>query len=134
VNRERTGVRDLAFSQWHRSVFVDEAKAFDFDLVDMCHLCNQPLFVTESVRGNGYKSTVWTQRTALGMNVPAVLVRYSCDTDGRLDGLLAILLAPGQSPVQIGDAAAFIVWASEIRRSHMKLWHPSNPDCEWRRV
>lgn len=34
---EQTGERSLAFSQWHREKFSDDADAFDVDLMGICH-------------------------------------------------------------------------------------------------
>ena len=77
---EQSGERDLGFSQWHRERFDDDCKAFDLDMVGMCHRCDQPLYAIESTRSTGFKPTKWTRRVAVILNVPAYLIRYISQT------------------------------------------------------
>lgn len=72
---EISGERDLAFSQWHRRVFDDDAAALDIDLVGMCKRCNQPIYMIETTRADK-KSTTWTEVIARKCQVPAFVVFY----------------------------------------------------------
>ena len=90
-NVERTGVRDLAFSTWHRENFPDDNAAIDVDLMGSCGRCCAPLYLIESVRGDGPKPIGYLLglRHALKVPVPTFLVRYWTDESGRINRLLA---------------------------------------------
>jgi hypothetical protein len=120
---ERSGIRDLGFSQWHRERFDDDAKAYDVDLVGLCHRCDQPQYVIETTRSAGFKPTKWTARVALMLNVPGYLVHYVNDDDGRLAALTAHLLAPFCSRRLIGGSDAFELHLKALRATHAELWH-----------
>lgn len=79
-NHERSGVRDLTISAWHRIRLGEDCKAFDLDLVGMCpdFDCAANLYVIEAAKDSERdKPTTWTCATANRLNVPGILVRYT---------------------------------------------------------
>lgn len=120
ANRERTGVRDLTISAWHRRVFGPDASAFDLDLVGMCKSCSNHLYAMEVTRAAD-KSTTWTGKTALRLNVPGYLITYSCDITGELETFTAQQIYPGKR--LIGGQLDMKIHLEELRRAHSYIWH-----------
>jgi hypothetical protein len=73
---ERTGVRDLTFSQWHRTL-SDECTAIDIDLCEYCRFCGEALVLIEVARGlYNRKQTRIIRNLAKKAGITAILVLY----------------------------------------------------------
>jgi hypothetical protein len=127
TNVERTGERDLAFSNWHRTAFPDDCSAFDVDLIGKCATCRADLYAIESTRSKGTKYTNWLEGVASRLNVPAYLIRYTTDQPPPCDlceqhppstllKLTAQQVWPGRGPVIAEDA--FVRLLNGIRDAH----------------
>lgn len=135
MNREVTGQRNLAVSQWHRKAFPDDFGAFDHDLVGMCAvpLCRQPLYVFEDVYANGtplakagnMKPANWCGRVAERWGVPAILIAWSGDVDSdRLEELMAWRVSlQHPSRVLIGGREELERYIRLVRRAHDAVHH-----------
>src|SRR3954471_4373732 len=80
---ERTGIRDLPFSRWHRThpLLGADATAIDLDLIGYCGICLAPHYVVEATRSQD-KSTSVLAAVADRLGVPGILVRYHTRPDG----------------------------------------------------
>src|SRR5690606_33274174 len=89
---ERTGIRDLLFSSWHRARstkrFLGPVRAakltmIDLDAVEYCYACNKPLALIE-VKHHNARSVSMTVTRALAFmaGIDAYLVRYWPTDDG----------------------------------------------------
>jgi hypothetical protein len=92
---ERSGVRDLTFSRWHRYALGDHVTAIDVDLLEYCQRCRAPLCLIESARDVGQADKPTTVLAALSAvtGIPALCVLYTpgprpcrCDEDYRAPG------------------------------------------------
>lgn len=121
TNRERTGTRDLTISAWHRRNFDDDQSAFDLDLIGVCKLCGNPLYVWETTRAAD-KNTTWTGRSAHRFNVPGYLVTYWHDPDGSLDMTVAQIYPAKR---RIGGQIDLKYHIDQLRTAHRSIWHGS---------
>lgn len=89
---ERTGVRDLTYSRWHRVDSIGALVGYgpahrlgmiDVDCVEYCRRCNQPLALVETARdvGQARKATVVLACLAQAAGVPAYTLLYRVDDD-----------------------------------------------------
>jgi hypothetical protein len=87
---ERTGIRDLTFSNWHRQIHGDPLRMVDVDGLEFCRKCKQPLALIETGLDYGQDSK-WTGALA-GLarraGVPAFCLLYTksgetCAVDHR---------------------------------------------------
>lgn len=118
-NTERTGLRELTMSQWHRESFPDDAKAIDIDLDGACARCGRPLYLWEVVRGGGAKSTFYIVALARLLTppiVPVLLVRYWTCADGSLDRVCASFRHGGDG--RVFDAAGLRDYLTGVRAAH----------------
>lgn len=76
---ERTGIRDLTFSNWHRQALPDRAHMIDVDGLHFCRRCRMPLALLETARdiGQATKATIVLERLAAVANIPAYCLLYS---------------------------------------------------------
>lgn len=90
-SQERTGMRDLTYSRWHRTestrrflgwLGAAELTAIDIDFVEYCACCKVPLALIETQASDQSKPATVT--TALGQmaNIPVYSVGY--DSDGAV--------------------------------------------------
>lgn len=121
---ERSGERDLAFSQWHRENFHDQADAFDVDLVGICHSykCRTPLYKIESTRA-AQKATTMLEGVCSVSKTPGILVQYSTNDEGELVSMVARLVWPEK--VIIGDADMLRKYLAGLRDIHDRYFHLS---------
>jgi hypothetical protein len=135
-NRERSGWRDLYISAFHRVRFDDDSSAFDLDLVGLCGRCVGHLYVIESTRQRVGKPTAWTERTAMRLNVPGLLVAYAVHDDWPPDMVrtktsrelvenIAAIEATRVYPdrTKIGGELDLVLYLKELRAAHKILWH-----------
>lgn len=122
---ERTGQRDLGFSQWHRRTFPDNADMIDIDSQGVCpeKNCRTPLWVIETYQGDRPKATSILAAFARKAMVPGLLVNYWNDNQGQLDDLKAFMIWP-HSNRKIGDKDALAAYLMKIRRAHEATYHP----------
>ena len=124
MRHEQSGVRDLSMNIWHRVTFDDDAKAFDVDLVDICHICAAPLYCWEATRSQQYKATSWTENVANKLNIPAYLIVYALDDPELSQDANVYLLVPCQNRCLLGKLSDLERHIKAIRLSHARLWHP----------
>lgn len=127
--KERSGKRDLGFSQWHRASFGPEAAAFDIDLLAVCNVCKAPLVAYEATRDTGHKATTMLEAAARLMRCAAVLVVYEVAADGQLLWLRASECGRGA----IGDSDALVAFELAVRDRHHAEHHPGLPTFVYRR-
>lgn len=82
-NFERTGYRDLIFSQWHR--LIPHLKMIDVDVLQCCKVCSKPLLLAEITRQNTVKPTSILRKASEHMGVQGVLINFY--TRNPKDGL-----------------------------------------------
>lgn len=87
---ERTGIRDLAYSNWHRQACPERVSMIDVDGLEYCRRCRTPLALIETALdyGQSVKPTTALEALSLAANVPAFCVLYAksdepCDFDRR---------------------------------------------------
>jgi hypothetical protein len=87
---ERTGIRDLAYSNWHRQFCPERVCMIDVDGLEYCRRCRMPLALIETAldRGQSIKPTTALEQLSLAANVPAFCALYTkggveCDFDRR---------------------------------------------------
>lgn len=78
--QERTGVRDLSFSKWHRTL-PDFCTCIDLDFLEYCQKCRAPLALIEIASGHHgmIKPTTVLRKLAEHANIRAYLVLYDLD-------------------------------------------------------
>lgn len=83
-DHERTGVRDLTFSGWHRAALSADCTAIDLDFLEYCRKCRAPLALIEIAKGHHtkVKPTTALRHLAECAEVPAWLVLYDIDPSG----------------------------------------------------
>ena len=112
-SRERTGVRDLTYSIWHREhslgrYFQDRRAAFicamvDIDSLEYCRYCYEPLALIETAQGRRLtrpKDAAATSVLARRASVPAYSAQYTVDDGG---GIAEIALRQIEPPHHGGD-------------------------------
>lgn len=74
---EKTGLRDLTYSLWHRKL-GDDITMIDVDSVEYCSKCLEPLAIIETARGleNLRKNAAVSARLAERLGIPAYIVLY----------------------------------------------------------
>ena len=84
--RERTGVRNLSFSTWHRSL-PQRCHVIDIDFCEYCWRCRRPLALIETATGHHDrpKPTTVLQRLAEMAGLPAWLILYDIDLTQPFD-------------------------------------------------
>jgi hypothetical protein len=117
MREEQTGVRDLAFSRWHRRTFGDDATAIDVDLVGYCDDCGAALYAIEATRRED-KSTRVLTGLADRLGCDAFLVRYV-----EVDGVLVDLRAHYARPISgrrvfVGHEPEFVDLLLYLRTTH----------------
>lgn len=87
---ERTGIRDLAYSNWHRQFCPERVSMIDVDGLEYCRRCRMPLALIETALdyGQSFKATTALEGLAGAANIPAFCVLYTksaeeCDFDRR---------------------------------------------------
>lgn len=87
---ERTGIRDLAYSNWHRQACPERVCMIDVDGLEYCRRCRTPLALIETALdfGQSVKPTTALEALSRAANVPAYCVLYAksdqvCDFDRR---------------------------------------------------
>jgi hypothetical protein len=87
---ERTGIRDLTYSNWHRQFCPERVSMIDVDGLEYCRRCRMPLALIETALdyGQAIKPTSALEQLSLAANVPAFCVLYAkndevCDFDRR---------------------------------------------------
>lgn len=79
-NIERSGYRDLDFSQWHRR--IPNLKMIDLDFVQCCKICSTPLLACEITKNQNNKPTTILRKVASKMDIDGYLLRYSTRQSG----------------------------------------------------
>ena len=119
---EQTGLRDLTFSTWHRSLPPD-CTWIDIDCCHYCRYCHSLLGLFELVRSPDRESLVdacqrkvaaITERVAIRLNIPAFKIAYTG--------------TPLQSAavMRIGQPKVLVVQPAELARFINELH-----DCEY---
>ena len=82
---ERTGVRDLTFSRWHRGALPRDVSWIDIDSLHYCKYCLEPLGLFELVRSDApdfleedcrRKVATMTERVGVRLGIPAFKIAY----------------------------------------------------------
>ncbi|QDU39693.1 hypothetical protein Mal4_40390 [Maioricimonas rarisocia] len=115
--QERTGLRDLTFSAWHRPpTLPGDCSWIDIDCCQFCDYCNSPLALFELVwAGNAEclkevcqrKVATITQLLAVRLSIPAYKIAYT-GTDTIDAAALQKLGAPAIQVLTPGELAEFI--------------------------
>jgi hypothetical protein len=127
---ERTGQRDLAFSQWHRHALPDDCTAIDIDFVEYCRRCKQPIALVESARdmsGNGYyKPAMVTHGLAVMAGIRAYTVLWK-PVPGRvtpehglgfIERARVARVAPDPTEVTSWSERELVRWFRWLHRQH----------------
>ena len=119
---ERTGKRDLTFSQWHRSL-PDFCTAIDLDFLEYCQQCREPLALIEIAQGHYAtpKPTTVLRMLAVKANIRAYLVMY--DLNGTAPHGLASTMRlqrifPDKSDIRTMDVEAVGKLIARLHTAH----------------
>jgi hypothetical protein len=125
---ERTGLRDLTFSRWHRAQSTGRymplgnarrLKALDLDFIEYCDRCRQPLLLIELAYDNGRsKPTQLLVRLANRAGLAGVLIYWRPTADGSdLASLRICQVAPIATQLQrvTPDQYARGLWNMRVR-------------------
>lgn len=127
-DNERTGVRDLTYSRWHRAnhmkQFVGHKAAWDCGVVDIdwceyCRACNAPLALIETQHSSAPpKAARITTTLAKMAGLLAFSVSYTTDDTGEIVGFRVQRLAPTETDVEDMDPARYARWLVMLRTDH----------------
>lgn len=128
---ERTGVRDLSYSRWHRPAsmrrFVDHrtasmATVIDIDWCEYCCLCSEPLALIETQAGDRPpKSAKVTVKLAKRAGLPAFSVSFVKGDDGDVTAFRWRMLHPTLTVERRYTPGEYALFITELRHGH---------DCE----
>ena len=119
---ERTGVRDLTLSAWHRSL-PDLCTCIDLDFLEYCNKCRAPLALIETARGhhNQIKPTTVLKALAEHAGLRAYLVLYDIDETApyRISPNVRVQrIAPNKSELRVMPLAEFGRCIESVHRAH----------------
>lgn len=116
---ERTGIRDLTYSRWHRSL-DDNLTAVDVDFVEYCSACGEPLALLETTRDDGRNSKPTSVLRALARraNMPAYLLFYSASPAGAVTCFRLRQVWPQWSALSSLTPGEFRAWLQRLREQH----------------
>ena len=126
--RERTGVRDLLYSQWHRAdrtrrflgpVRAVKLTAIDIDWCETCCWCSEPLALVETQESRHTKSAVIT--TALGRRagLPVFSVGYTANADRTdITEFSVREIWPNQGLETVLTPLDYALWLEGLRTAH----------------
>lgn len=127
-SEERTGVRSLVYSRWHRTgslrrhlgvVTASRCCMIDIDACEYCCICGEPLALIETqITTAPPKRARVTERLAALAGVPAYSVSVDADIDGDPTMFLVQQRAPSVCEVQTMNPQvyAYFLWA--LRGNH----------------
>lgn len=126
---ERTGIRDLLYSRWHRYASIKrfvgirvaaQLKVIDIDWCEACNACDMPVALIETQCSESKpKPARITTNLARLAGVPAYSVSYTRSDDGEDIELFQVQqIAP-----EIGDVlsmlpSVYAYWLWSLRDSH----------------
>ena len=119
---ERTGKRDLTFSQWHRSL-PDFCTAIDLDFLEYCQQCREPLALIEIAQGHFSipKPTTVLRMLAVKANIRAYLVMYELNKQAP-HGLSTTMrlqrIFPDKSDIRTMDVEAVGKLIARLHTAH----------------
>lgn len=119
---ERTGIRDLAYSQWHRpsriTRYITQTQAealtyIDIDGAEVCNQCGHVLALIETAFGlhQRNKATTILRQLAHQAGCKAYVVLYAKDATGDCSHFAARLIAPTQ---EAWRELTPVEWACEL--------------------
>lgn len=123
TNRERSGIRDLAYSTWHRKALSDDASFIDIDWVEWRKSCYRTLAVYETAYDNGRndsKPYFVIQRLAKLARINGYLVLYAKD-GATVTGFRVKRVYPRLDDEFVRFTPA--QWAEHLRRLRMECGH-----------
>lgn len=134
---ERTGVRDLLYSRWHRSASISRfiglkvaaiIKTVDIDWCEACHWCDEPVALIETQRSQrGPKRASVTQKLAERAKMPAYSVAYEPSADGAdISGFTVRQIAPYEGDVRRMLPPDYAFWLVSLRNDHNEV----SRDCK----
>lgn len=123
---ERTGIRDLAYSQWHRpsriSRYITQTQAaaltyIDIDGAEVCEQCGHVLALIETAFGlhQRNKATTILRQLANQAGCKAYVVLYAKDETGDCSRFAARLVAPVQ---EAWRELSPVDWARQLVEIH----------------
>lgn len=128
---ERTGLRDLLYSGWHRSgnlrrylgiLDASRVTVIDIDWCEYCCRCKQPVALIETEQSSQRttpKPAVVTSELARAASLPAYSVTYTADADGTdITSFLVRQLVPVRGDVQALSPQAYALWLLGLRETH----------------
>jgi hypothetical protein len=133
---ERTGVRDLLYSRWHRQDSINRfigirsaamLKVVDIDWCEACQFCSQPVALIETQESKrAPKAATITQNLADLSKLPAYSVSYEPSADGRdIDGFAVQMIAPSLGEVARMMPYQYAKWLLALRDEHNR----QHPEC-----
>jgi hypothetical protein len=128
---ERTGIRDLLYSRWHRpdSIrrFLGLARAvklhaIDVDWCEACCYCSRPLALVETQEAGRSKSAKVTTYLGQMAGLPVYTIGYTANTE-RTDLLCFAVrqLLPQQTVEEILTPCEMAEWLEALRIPHFAL-------------
>ena len=127
--RERTGLRDLLYSGWHRPDRIRRfvpyrvaatLKVCDIDWCEACHWCSWPVALIETQESSrGPKAAVITQNLARLAGIPAYSVSYVRGSDNDdIESFGVRQIAPANPWVQYMTPTEYAGFLVGLRDNH----------------
>lgn len=125
---ERTGVRSLVYSAWHRPAAIQRhvgvtnaamITCIDVDWCEYCCFCSEPVALIETVLSHGApKPAKVTTRLAVKADVPAFSVAIETNPEDCIVMFRVRQLAPTPSLVQVMPPDVYAWWLLSLRDAH----------------
>jgi hypothetical protein len=130
--QERTGLRDLTYSAWHREwaglhigeAAADKLKVIDLDWVEFCGNCWWPLALMELAVDDDQinKTAIVTQRLAGLARLPSAVVFYrKTGPPGGVSRFRVRVMTPAQRPETIMAPHTYARWLWALHSQHLRV-------------
>jgi hypothetical protein len=126
--RERTGVRDMIYSRWHRPELIsrylrlDQAvilDMIDIDACESCHFCKRPLALIETKESRATSTSAYiTSLLAQMAGVPGYLVFYTATDSDDISEFRVQQVAPVPGALTVVTPQAYAEWLLSLRDAH----------------
>lgn len=129
ADREKSGVRDLTYSHWHRidsiQRYITHKEAWHLGMIDIddceyCRHCYEPLALIELAQdvGQEYKPSMVTTKLAKRAGIPAFQVFYTKTEDGDISSFRLTSLLSAEYADTVLEPVEFARFLVSFHRSH----------------
>jgi len=107
------------FSEFHRK--FDGLSMIDIDGIEICKECSEPLAVFETAfdKGQTYKTTTVTEKVAIALKVPGLLIFYKVGEYDQIESFRVTKLTPTRGKEFILKPMDFIKYLQKLQSDHV---------------